>query len=76
MKRKFVWLMMSCFTVAALVLSSCAAAEEEEVVVPKVEGLSHEALQKLEEEIRSIVREEVGLLGLQGIQGEKGDTGP
>ena len=37
MKRKFIWLMMSCFMVAALVLSSCAAAEEEKVVVPEKE---------------------------------------
>ena len=38
MRRKTVWLAMSCLMVAALVLSSCASAdEEEEVVVPEEE---------------------------------------
>ncbi len=37
MKRRIVWLLVSCLMVAALLMASCAPAEEEMVVTPKVE---------------------------------------
>ena len=49
MKRKYIWLVVSCFMVAALLLASCAPAEEEEEVVTP--GEEEEVAPPEEEEV-------------------------
>ncbi|MFC2035350.1 ABC transporter substrate-binding protein [Chloroflexota bacterium] len=73
MKRKAIWLAMSCLMVAALVLSSCASAvtEEEEVVTEEEVVVTEEEIVVTEEEVvvteeEEVVTEEEGGLELSG----------
>ena len=65
MKRKIVWLVVSCLMVTALVLASCAPAaveEEEEVVTPGEEEVAPPEEEEVVTEEKEMVRDSLGKL--------------
>jgi len=63
MKKRIVWLMMSCLMVAALLLASCGpAAVEEEVVTPGEEEVAPSEEEVVVTEEKEMVRDSLGRL--------------